>query len=62
MCKKAQNKSLSYVLLPMVVIVNITGQNDGRNCNLIATINCAATIYENNIRQISWKSQGKIMV
>ena len=37
----------------MVVIVNITGQNNGQNFNLIATINCAATIYENNIRQIS---------
>ena len=63
MCKKARNKSLSYVLSPMVVIVNITGENNGRNSkqnfNLIATINCAATIYENNITQISGKNQGK---
>ena len=54
MCKKARNQSISYVLSPMVVIVNITGQNNGRNSdqnfNLIATINWAATIYKNNIR------------
>ena len=53
MCKKARNKSFSYVLSPMVVIVNITGQNNSQNSdqnfNLIATINCAPTIYENNI-------------
>ena len=46
----------------MVAIVNITGQNNGRNsdqnCNLITTINLAATIYENNIRQISGKNFG----
>ena len=64
MCKKVQNKSLSYVLSPMVVIVNITGQNNGKNSdqnfNLIATINWAAAIYENNsIRQISGKNCGE---
>ena len=57
MCKKARNKSLSYVLSPIVVNVNITGENNWRNSeqnfNLIATINCAATIYEYNTRQIS---------
>ena len=60
MCKKARNKSSSYVLSPMVVIVNITGQNNVRNSdqnfNLIATINWAAAINENNIRQISGKN------
>ena len=60
MCKKSRNKSLSYVLSPMVVIVNITGENNGRNSdqnfNLIATINWTAAIYENNIRQISGKN------
>ena len=62
-CKKTRNKSLSYVLSPMIVIVNITGENNGRksdqNFNLIATINCAATIYENNIREISGRKSGK---
>ena len=63
MCKKARNKSFSYVLSPMVVIVNITGQNNRQNSdqnfNLIATINFAAAIYENNIRQVSGKNCGK---
>ena len=49
-------KSLNYVLSPMVVIFNITGQHDGQNFNLLATINRAAAIYENNIRQISGKN------
>ena len=57
--QQARNVSLSYVLSPMVVIVNITGQNDGKNFNLIATIKCAAKIYENNIRQISGKNRGE---
>ena len=46
----------------MVVIVNITEENNGRNSdenfNFIATINCAAAIYENNIRKISGKNYG----
>ena len=58
--KKARGKSLSNVLSPMVVIVNITGKNNGQNSdqnfNLIATINWAAPIYENNIRHTSVKN------
>ena len=56
-------KSLNHVLSPMVIIFKITGQNNGQNSdqnlNLIATINWAAAIYENNIRQISGKNYGK---
>ena len=47
----------------MVVIVNITGENNGQNSdqnfNLIATINWAAPIYENNIRHTSVKNWGE---
>ena len=46
----------------MVVIVNITRESNGRNSeqnfNLIDTINCADTIYENNVKQISGKNSG----
>ena len=44
----------------MVVIVNIIGQkkvrNSDQNFNLIAMINWAAAIYENDIRKISRKN------
>ena len=44
----------------MVVIVNIIGQkkvrNSDQNFNLIAMINWAAAIYENDIRKISTKN------
>ena len=54
----------------MIVIVNITGENNGRNFeqnyNLIAPINCAATILKTILgkflEKITVKCQGKIMV
>ena len=48
----------NYVLSPMIVIVNITRENNEQNFNLTATINCGATVYENNIRQIFGKNYG----
>ena len=70
MCKKARNKSLSYVVSPKFVIVNITGHKMGEilteiltsQPRLIGQPQFMKIILAKFLEKIAVKSKRKIMV